>query len=134
MARPEVFLSHASADDQSVQAIALKLRQHSIPTWLDQWNLIPGDPWVDALGQALRECRSCIVFLGPSGAGPWHHEEVRAALDLAARDRSYRLVPVLLPGARRERLSHLPSFLSNRTWVEFSNGLDDPVALHRLVC
>jgi len=134
MSRPEVFLSHASADKPSVKAIALQLQQRAVPTWLDEWNLVPGQPWVDALGQALRECSGCVVFLGPGGTGPWHHEEVRSALDLAARDASYRLVPVLLPGAKPERLSQLPSFLANRTWVDFAKGLDDAEALHRLVC
>src|SRR5262245_16954791 len=134
MPRPEVFLSHASADRESVEAIALQLQQQGIPIWLDRWNLVPGQPWVDALGQALRECSGCVVFLGPGGAGPWHHEEVRSALDLAAQDGSYRLVPVLLPGAQRERLSQLPRFLTNRTWVEFSKSLDEPDAIRRLAC
>jgi hypothetical protein len=134
MSRPEVFLSHASADKPSVKAIALQLQQRAVPTWLDEWNLVPGQPWVDALGQALRECSGCVVFLGPGGTGPWHHEEVRSALDLAARDASYRLVPVLLPGAKPERMSQLPGFLANRTWVDFAKGLDDAEALHRLVC
>src|SRR3954465_178299 len=134
MPRPEVFLSHASADKASVRAIALALKQHAVPTWLDEWNLIPGQPWVDALGEALRECSGCVVFVGPSGAGPWHNEEVRSALDRAVRDSAYRLVPVLLPGAQRERLSRLPGCLANRQWVEFSKDLDDPHAIHRLVC
>src|SRR6185295_1409182 len=64
----------------------------------------------------------------------WHHEEVRSALDRAVRDRSFRVIPVLLPGTRRERLSHLPGFLSNRHWVDFAKGLDDQDAVHRLVC
>jgi len=134
MSRPEVFLSHTSADKECVKAIALQLKQHGIQTWLDEWNLVPGQPWVDALGEALRECSGCIVFVGPGDSGPWHHEEVRSALHLATRNKSYRLVPVLLPGARREQLDRLPGFLANRTWVEFSKGIDDPVAIQRLVC
>src|SRR5262249_48113550 len=93
-------------------------------------NLVPGQPFVDAMGQALKECSGCVVFLGPGGAGPWHHEEVRSALDRAVRDGSYPVIPVLLPGARPERLSQLPSFLTNRMWVQF----DKPDAIHRLVC
>ncbi len=134
MPRPEIFLSHSSADKESVKAIAVQLNQQAIPTWLDEWNLVPGRPWVDELGKALRECAGCIVFVGPGGAGPWHHEEFRSALDLAVRERSYVLIPVLLPGATPEHVSELSGFLANRTWVDFSKGLDDPDAIHRLVC
>jgi len=134
MPRPEVFLSHASADKESVKAIALQLQQCAIPTWLDEWNLVPGEPWLDSISQALRECSGCVVFLGPSGAGPWHHEEVRSALTRAVLNPSFRVVPVLLPGTRPERLSHLPEFLANRQWVSFSQRLDDVDAIHRLVC
>jgi WD40 repeat protein len=134
MPRPEVFLSHAGADKESVKAIARRLNESSIPTWLDEWNLIPGDSWVDALGQALKKCSGCAVFLGPGGEAPWQHEEILSALNRAVRDRSFRVVPVLLPGTPRERLSHLPEFLANRHGVEFTKGLDDPDAFHRLVC
>jgi hypothetical protein len=124
LSRPEVFLSHATSDAQAVQAIAGQLKNRGVPVWLDEWNLVPGDPWVDALGQALRECCGCVVFFGPGGGGPWHNEEVRRALDRAARDAEYRLIPVLLPGATRERLSGLPDFLASRTWVDFGNDPD----------
>jgi len=134
MPRPEIFLSHASADKESVKVIARQLQQHGISTWLDEWDLVPGDPWVDNLGKALRDCSGCIVFVGPGGTGPWHHEEVRRALDLAARDTSYRLVPVLLPGAQPKHMSKLPSFLASRHWVRFRERLDERDAIHRLVC
>jgi hypothetical protein len=115
---------------QSVKAIAVQLQQQAIPTCLDEWNLVPGRPWVDELGKALQECAGCVVFVGPGGARPWHHEELRFVLNLAAKEPKYVLVPVLLPGATRERLSELPGFLTNRTWVEFPKGLDDPDAIH----
>jgi len=133
MPRPEVFLSHSSADKESVKAIAHQLNERAIPTWLDEWDLAPGDTWADELGKGLRRCSGCIVFVGRGGAGPWHREEVRSALDIAVRDPSYRLVPVLLPGASRRHLRRLPLFLTNRTWVEFSKGLDDPDAIRQLV-
>ncbi|HVE87855.1 MAG TPA: TIR domain-containing protein, partial [Myxococcales bacterium] len=132
--RPAFFLSHSSADEQSVTSIARQLEKQGIPTWLSAWKLSPGDVWQDKLSQALRESSGCIVFLGPGGAAPWHTEEVRFALDRAVKDASYRLVPVLLPGARRERLSDLPGFLISRQWVEFRASLDEPDTLYRLAC
>jgi len=130
----KVFLSYGGADRESVEAIARKLREDpSIDVWFDQWNLVPGDPWIDELDKAIKESDCCVAFLGPSGDAPWHHEEMRAALGRAVTQKGYRLIPTLLPGTQPERLSNLPGFLWNRHWVTFSHGLDDPKALHDLV-
>jgi hypothetical protein len=74
--------------------------------------------------------------VGLSGFGPWQNEEMRAAIDQRVRDsgRRFRVIPVLLPGAERAERSSLPTFLAATTWVEFRDSLDDPDALHRLVC
>jgi len=54
---------------------------------------------------------------------PWHNEEVRAALDKAARFRdAYRVIPVLLPRVVEEALT---DFLARHTWVDFRLGMDD---------
>jgi hypothetical protein len=61
---------------------------------------------------------------------------MRAAIDQRVRvsGRSFRVIPVLLPGAERAERSSLPTFLAATTWVEFHNSLDDPDAFHRLIC
>ena len=61
---------------------------------------------------------------------------MRAAIDQRVRDSSKRLrvIPVLLPGAKRAERSSLPTFLVAMTWVEFHDSLDDSAAFDRLVC
>ena len=133
----QAFLSHNSADKPAVEALARRLEQDGITTFLDKWHLIPGDPWQTALEQALNDSESCVVFIGPSGLGPWQNEEMRAAISQRVSDpaHAFRVVPVVLPGAQREQRSKLPAFLSAGTWVEFSrDSLDDEDALHRLKC
>ena len=131
----DVFLSHNSADKPAVEALAQRLLAAGIRPWLDSWNLIPGDPWEEAIEQALDACATCAVFLGPSGSGPWHNEEMRVALDRRARDRTrgFRVIPVLLPGANPADPNTLPRFLGRMTWVDFRSGLDDAEAFRRLV-
>jgi hypothetical protein len=34
--------------------------------FLDKWHLIPGDPWQEALEEALDASRTCAVFLRPN--------------------------------------------------------------------
>src|ERR1700730_15941170 len=60
---------------------------------------------------------------------------MRAAIDRRVREsgRSFRVIPVLLPGAERAERSSLPTFLAATTWVEFRDPLDDQNAFHRLM-
>jgi hypothetical protein len=136
MAGPDVFLSHNNADKPAVEELARRLVQEGVQPWLDKWNLIPGQPWQEAIEGALQGCATCAVFIGPSGAGPWQNEEMRAAIDRRVRESQggFRVIPVLLPGAERGERSRLPTFLVATTWVEFRHSLDDEDAFHRLVC
>ncbi len=129
----DVFLSHASADKPNVEALARRLRDDGLEPFLDKWHLIPGEPWQEALEEALEASRTCAVFVG-ARLGPWQNEEMRAALDERARDGSFRVIPVLLPGALMPGKKDLPRFLRRLTWVELGAGLDDDDAYHRLVC
>ena len=80
-------------------------------------------------------CEICAVFLGPSGIGPWHNEEMRVALDRRVRDRnadsgsflSFCLEQILLTPTNCVHLK------LQRGWVDFRKGLDDPSAFHRLL-
>ena len=85
MPRSEVFLSHSSADKESVRTIALQLQQRSIPIWLDEWNLIPGEPWVllSAVDEGFRgeiDPPGCRVAILQTTASPsWSRILVRHA-------------------------------------------------------
>ena len=134
MSRYHAFLSHNSADKAAVEELARQLQQEGIEPWLDKWNLIPGNPWQEAIEQALDECTVCCVFIGPGGIGPWQNAEMRAAIDRRVSEGKLRVIPVLLPGAERGERSKLPTFLIQTTWVEFRRCLDEADAFHRLKC
>src|SRR5262245_5071266 len=123
----DVFLSHQSGDKPLVESIAARLvDEQGLRPFLDKWHLIPGAPWQEALEEALDQSRTCAVFLGSSGLVAWEHEEMRAALDERVRNKSVRVIPVLLPGAEPKDEKTLPRFLRRLTWVDFRRGLDDP--------
>ncbi|HEX5751644.1 MAG TPA: TIR domain-containing protein [Archangium sp.] len=128
----DVFLSHNSQDKAAVELLAERLRSEAgLRPFLDTWNLVPGTRWQPSLEDALEKSQSVAVFFGPSGVAPWHNEEVRVALANAVRTRDeYRVIPVLLPGARAEEVT---GFLAQRTWVDFRAGLEDAAAFTRLV-
>lgn len=129
----KVFLSHNSDDKPAVEKLAEKLTDAGFDPWLDKWNLTPGDPWQPALEAALKACDVCVVFLGPNLVGPWQNEEMQVVINRGVTDKQFRVVPVLLPNTPRGRRGDVPSFLANRTWVEFRDSIDDNYSFKRLV-
>lgn len=132
----DVFLCHSRIDKPEVEELARRLKQEGIEPFLDKWNLIPGQPWQEALEKALRQSAACAVIIGSGPFGPWQSEEMRVALAFRVCDcrGKFPVIPVLLPGAERPRGRDLPAFLRRMTWVEFPKSLNDEQAFHRLVC
>ena len=98
--------------------------------------MVAGRPNQVALAEALRDSKTCAVFIGPSRLGPWQKEEIQVAIGRRVGDPAFHVIPVLLPGAERPRrgdVAHL-EFLIHGTWVEFGRTLDDARAFDRLVC
>jgi tetratricopeptide (TPR) repeat protein len=107
----DVFLSHNSADKPAVELVALRLRDEAgLRPFLDKWHLVPGESWIPGLEQAIEGSGAVAVFFGPEGVGRWHDEEKQLALVCGKR-----VIPVLLPGARR---NDVVGFLRLRTWVD----------------
>ena len=130
----DVFLSHNSRDKPSVERIAERLRAAGLAPWLDKWQLTPGGPWQQELGAGLDASAACAVFIGPADLGDWELQEVALALDRGAKERGFRVFPVLLPGVREPfDPNRLPHFLRSRTWVDFRRGYDDRRALQDLI-
>jgi TIR domain len=111
--------------------LGARLRSAGFNPFLDKWHLIPGEPFQPGLAEALDASACVAIFLGQSGSGPWHNQEMQYALNRAVRTRNdYRVIPVVLPGSDP---SQIDGFLGLRTWVDFRPGLDDELAFRRLV-
>jgi hypothetical protein len=117
----------------AVERLAQRLHGQGIELWLDTWNLIPGNPWQAEIERALEDCETCSVLIGPSGLGPWQHAEMRAAIDRQMSKSDFRVIPVLLPGAERGERSRYPTFLTQTTWIEFRNSIDEQEPIRRLM-
>ena len=61
----DVFLSHNSKDKPRVETLAQRLTERGLTLFLDRWCLISGDPWQEALEEALQASASFAVFIGP---------------------------------------------------------------------
>ncbi len=122
----DVFLSHNSKDKPVVERLAQKLQREGLEPWLDKWALTPGGQWQNELATGIKVSSACAVFVGPHGLGAWENEELGLALDRAAKDRSFRLFLVLLPGLPEPfDANTLPPFLSTRTWIDLRSGIEN---------
>ena len=89
----EVFLSHSSNDRRFASRIAETLRQHGVPVWYSQTNLLGAQQWHDEIGEALARCDWFLVVLSPQATrSKW----VRRELLYALRSSRYegRIVPI----------------------------------------
>ena len=125
-----VFLSYSHRNAELVGVLAQKLKVAGLKVWLDKWILIPGQQWRRAMALGLDSAKSCAVCIGEKTPKGWFEEEIGKALNKQTKDKSFRVIPVLLPGSRS---LNVKDFLELRTWVNFRNGIDDEWALHVLV-
>ena len=116
----DVFLCHNSADKPLVRRLAKRLIEQGIKPWYDEWDLIPGRPWQEALEAAIARIRSAAILVGESGIGPWADREMRAFLGEFVR-RGVSVIPVMLPGA--PATPDLPLFIREFTWVDLRHGI-----------
>lgn len=116
----DVFISYNSEDRDQVLEVATDLRDRGLRVWIDQWELVPGRPWQEALEGVIATVSSAVVMIGPAGLGSWEEPEMRACLDQSA-NRDMPLLPVLLPGAPNK--PKLSLFLAGFTWVDLRKGI-----------
>ena len=118
--RFDVFLSHNSKDKPTVKQLAEELKNRGLRVWLDEWELVPGRPWQEALEEIIETTKTAAVLVGKDGMGPWEMPEMRGCLTEFV-SRKMPVIPVLLPGTPKK--PKLPLFLKQFTWVDLRSGL-----------
>jgi hypothetical protein len=116
----EVFLSHASKDRRFASSIAAVLREHGVPVWYSETNLLGAQQWHDEIGAALARCDWFLVILSPHATrSKWVKRELLYAL----RTRRYgdHIVPIRHRACDPDRLSWT---LDDSQAVDFTGGFD----------
>jgi hypothetical protein len=127
---PLVFLSHAGEEIEAAEELRRLLGRQGIQVWLDQEQIKPGDLWQARIEETLQQASAFLVYVGASGVQRWVDFEVRVALDKGIKDRTFRVIPVLGPGANPDLL---PPFLKQFHWLDLSDGLREGSELENLV-
>ena len=100
----EVFLSHSSKDRRMATRIAAVLREHGVPVWYSETNLLGAQQWHDEIGAALARCDWFTVLLSPAAT---NSKWVKRELLYALRTPRYgnRIVPINFRTCDPARLS-----------------------------
>lgn len=93
----QVFMSYAYADKEIAQRIAQYLRVSGFEVWDPATDLLPGDNWGDALGNALRHSQAMVVLFTPRSIDSPNVEK-EASYALGDKEFAGRVVPVLADG------------------------------------
>jgi hypothetical protein len=117
-----VFLSYNSDDRPVVDELAKKLESEGLAVWVDTKRLVSGEHWQNGIEKGIDRSSSVAVCIGPAEIGPWQKEEMQYALNREKADKTFKVIPVLLPGAADK--PELPFPLGNRHWVDFRNGFN----------
>lgn len=93
-----VFVSHASEDkDRFVIAFATKLLQNGIDTWVDKWEIRPGDSLVDKIFEVgIGSAQAILIVLSRHSVDkPWVKQELDASV-VERIKRGTRIIPIVL--------------------------------------
>lgn len=125
----DVFLCHNVKDKPAVLKIVYELHKRGILPWLDIHDIQPGSRWQQEMAKGIEKSRSAAVLIGPAGPGPWHEAEMELINDWSARNKSRRVIPVILDGTDND--PELPGFL--RVWSTVDMRTADPDPIEQLV-
>jgi len=119
-----VFICYAREDQDFVLRLASELKAREIPIWLDQWDLLPGENYIESIDVVIDSCEKLLLVLSPDSASS---REVRGEW-LSALAKNKPIVPVLA------RACNVPRQLLDLHRIDFTNrGPNDESALAPLV-
>src|SRR5215207_1846177 len=119
--KPQVFLSYAHEDRETVVSLYEELLNAGLQPWMDIMNLVPGQIWTDEIRKALSKSDFVLIFLSRNSISKegYINKEIKSALEIA-KDKtggSIVLIPVKVDDVQAPRI------LQEIQWVElYSDG------------
>lgn len=118
----KVFLSHSSADKSIVISVALDLQKMGINTWLDAFDILPGESIITKINDGIEECRFALLFLSKNSVkSNWVTKEWETMLWDEISSDKIKIIPIKLEECE------IPKILQSKKYIDFSknysNGL-----------
>ena len=95
----DIFISHASKDKSTADAVCASLEQEGIRCWIASRDILPGSEWAEAILNAIAVARvMVIVFSSDSNVSMQVKQEVTQAIDKGLILVVFRIEDVLPSG------------------------------------
>lgn len=92
----KVFISHTAADKPFVRRLAARLEKSHFPVWLDEHDLIAGDPLPESIGKALQAAKVVLVVVSKASvASKWLRYELNVATERMIKGEC-RVIPIVI--------------------------------------
>ena len=126
LSNKKVFLSHSSFDKEIVVSVALDLKEKGIDTWLDAFDILPGESIIDKINIGLNECDYILVFISKnSNASNWVKKEWETILWDEINSNKVKVIPIKLDD------SEVPKILQTKKYIDFSK--DYRIGIYELI-
>ncbi|MCI5166037.1 MAG: toll/interleukin-1 receptor domain-containing protein [Candidatus Electrothrix sp. GM3_4] len=104
--KPRVFLSHSKKDAELIRRLYDDLRRCQIEPWLDEIDIRPGKPWLDAIfEEGIPTCDCVFIYLTENSvSSAMVKKELDAAVLGQLEDNKIALLPYVSSGAVRASL------------------------------
>jgi len=120
----DIFLSHASEDKEAfVTPLYLKLIDHNIKAWYDDFEIKLGDSIRESIDEGLKNSKFAIVVLSKNYfTKSWTSNELNAYFALDSKD-AKRILPIWYDVTREEVTKYSP-ILADRLGTDPKDGMD----------
>lgn len=122
----KLFLSHSSLDKSIVISIALDLNERGISTWLDSFDILPGESIVSKINEGIKECNYMLLFLSNNSVkSKWVQKEWETFLWDEISEDGVKIIPIKLDNCE------IPQILKTKKYIDFST--DYSAGLYELI-
>ena len=104
----DVFISYAQADSRLAERLAEEFSGKGLDAYYAPSNVRPGTSFLTSIDNGLRNTQVLVLLLSPDALKSfWVHQEWTAQLVQMSRDRTRRLIPVLLGNITNDQIPPL---------------------------
>ena len=123
-----LFISYSHADKEFARRLARDLRRSRVKVWLDEAEMVGGEPLRSRIEAAIREADCLGIILSPASvASDWVRFELNLAMRLGEGTDEVRILPILYQPCAR------PELLSDRLVVDFTDPNQYRLSLEAIV-
>lgn len=129
----DVFISYNYADEVIAKKIGSNLEKEkyngrNIKVFLAQWDIKPGDNFIEKINEGLADAKFVVLVLSPEALqAEWPTAERDASLVSDPSGRMGRVIPIIVKPCR------IPPLLLTRSWINLSGSAKFDTEMQRLL-